>query len=83
MHDATHIILKEYLCECDPSQRSEFGKCENKDPKADLKGPSKDNEEYLGDEEFEGNRDEQIFDFVEIPSFVTFSLVSTPSLFTF
>ena len=51
--------------------RFEFGKCENKDSECDLKGPSKDNEEYLDDEEFEVNRDEQIFDFVEIPSFVT------------
>ena len=48
-----------------------FGKCENKDSEADLKGPSKDNEEYLDDEEFEGNLDEQIFDFVEIPLLVT------------
>ena len=66
-----NVILKEYMCECDPCWRSEFGKWENKDSEADLKGPSKDNEEYLDDEEFEGNGDKQIFDFVEIPSFVT------------
>ena len=36
----------------------EFGKCENKNSKADLKVLSKDNEEYLDDEEFEGSRDE-------------------------
>ena len=34
-------------------------------------GHFEDNEEYLYGEEFEGNRDEQIFDFVDIPSFVT------------
>ena len=38
---------------------------------ADLKGSSKYNEKYLDDEEFERNCDEQILDFVEIPSFVT------------
>ena len=48
-----------------------FGKCNNKDSEADLKGPRKDNEECLDDEKFEGNRNEQIFDFIEIPSFVT------------
>ena len=56
-------------------QNEHFGRnyfnFEKKDSEADLKGPSKENEEYLDDEEFEGNRDEQIFDFVEIPSFVT------------
>ena len=36
-----------------------------------FKGPKQDNEEYLDDEELEGDRDEQIFDFVEILSFVT------------
>ena len=38
---------------------------------ADLKGSSKYNEKYLDNEEFERNCDEQILDFVEIPSFVT------------
>ena len=66
-----NVILKEYLYECHPCRRFEFGKCGNKDSEGDLKDPSKNNEEYLDDEEFEGNRDEQIFDFVEIPSFVT------------
>ena len=66
-----NVILKEYRCECDPCRRFEFGKCENKDSEDHLKGPSKNNEEYLDNEEFEGNRDEQTFDFVEIPSFVT------------
>ena len=47
------------------------GKCENKDSEADLKDPSTDNEEHLDDEKFEGNCDEEIFDFIEIPSFVT------------
>ena len=42
-----NVILKEYLCECGPCWRFEFGKCENIDSGADLKGPSKDNEEYL------------------------------------
>ena len=36
-----------------------------------FKGRNQDNEEYLDDEELEGDRDEQIFDFVEITSFVT------------
>ena len=77
-----NVILKEYLCECDPCWRFEFGKCGNKDSEGDLKGPSKDNEEYLDDEEFEGNRDEQIFDFVEISSFVTlFTGVKTEPLY--
>ena len=47
------------------------GKCENKDSEADLKDPSTDNEEHLDDEKFEGNCDEEIFDFIEIPSFIT------------
>ena len=76
-----NVILKEYLCECDPCRRW-MSKCANKDSEGDLKGPSKDNEEYLEDEEFEGNRDEQIFDFVEIPSFVTlFTGVNTDPLY--
>ena len=66
-----NVILNEYLCECDSCRRFEFGKCENKDSDADLKGPSKDNEECLDDEEFEGNPDKQIFDFAEIPLFET------------
>ena len=41
-----NVILKECLYECDPCQRFEFGKCENKNSEAD---PSKDNEEYLDD----------------------------------
>ena len=66
-----NVILIDYLGDCDPCRRLKFGKCWNKDSEADLKDPSKDNGEYRDDEEFEGNRDEQIFDFVEIPSFVT------------
>ena len=55
-----------------------------KDSKVDLKGPSKDNEDYLDDEECEGNRGEQIFDFVEVPSFVTlFTSVSAEPLLLF
>ena len=34
-----NVILKEYLCECDPCRRFQFGECENKDSEADLKGP--------------------------------------------
>ena len=41
-----NVILKECLYECDPCQRFEFGKCENKNSEND---PSKDNEEYLDD----------------------------------
>ena len=48
-----------------------YSNFENRNSEADLKGLSKDSEEYLDDEEFEGNCDEQIFDFVEIPSLVT------------
>ena len=77
-----NVILKKYLCECDPCWRFEFGKCENKNSEADLKGPSEDKEEYLDDEEFEGNRDEQIFDFVETLSSVTlFTGVNAETLY--
>ena len=41
-----NVILKECLYECDPCQRFEFGKCENKNSEAN---PRKDNEEYLDD----------------------------------
>ena len=36
-----NVILKEYLCECDPCRRFEFGKWENKDFKADLRVKAK------------------------------------------
>ena len=68
--------------EIDPCQRSEFGKCENKDSEADLKDPSKDNMEYLDNGKFKGNHDEQISDFITIPLFVTlFTGISAKPLF--
>ena len=56
---------------CNLCRRFEFGNCENNDSEADLKDPSKDNEDYLDDEEFKGTPDQKIFDFVEISSFIT------------
>ena len=77
-----NVILKEYLCECDSCWRFKFKKCENKDFEADWKTPSKYNEEYLDGEEFEGNHDEQIFNFVVIPSFIAlFTGVSTEPIY--
>lgn len=63
------VVLKEYLCDCGPCLRFEFEHCEKDEQQVDSDEVL--DEEYFDDEDFEENRDEQIFDFVEIPSFVS------------
>ena len=63
------VILKEYLCECNPCRKFEFDNCEREveeDQNLDV-----EIEDYYFAEEDNGSQDEQIFDFVDIPSFVT------------
>ena len=63
------VILKEYLCECNPFRKLEFDNCEREveeDQNLDV-----EIEDYYFAEEENGSQDKQIFDFVDIPSFVT------------
>ena len=62
-------ILKEYLCECNPCRKFEFDNCEREveeDQNLDV-----EIEDYYFAEEDNGSQEEQIFDFVDIPSFMT------------
>ena len=73
------VVLKEYICECDPCRRFDFEECEN-DSKEEHSEVEID--DYFADEELDSNQDEQIFDFIEIPSFVTlFTGVSSEPLY--
>ena len=63
------VILQEYLCECNPCRKFEFDKCEREveeDQNLDV-----ETEDCYFAEEDNGSQNEQIFDFVDIPSFVT------------
>ena len=63
------VILKEYLSECNPCRKFEFDNCEREveeDQNLDV-----EIEDYYFAEEDNGSQEEQIFDFVDIPSFVT------------
>ena len=62
------VVLKECICECDPCRRFDFEECEN-DSKEEHSEVEID--DYFGNEELDSNQEEQIFDFIEIPSFVT------------
>ena len=62
------VILKKYLSECNPCRKFEFDNCERqveKDQNLDV-----EIEDYYFAKD-NGSQDEQIFDFVDIPSFVT------------
>ena len=68
-HSNKDEILKEYLCECNPCRKFEFDNCEREveeDQNLDV-----EIEDYYFAEEDNGSQEEQIFDFVDIPSFVT------------
>ena len=63
------VILKEFLCECNPCRKLEFDNCEREveeDQNLDV-----EIEDYYFAEEDNGSQEEQIFDFVDIPSFMT------------
>ena len=63
------VISKEYPCECNPCRKFEFDNCEREveeDQNLDV-----EIEDYYFAEEDNGSQEEQIFDFVDIPSFVT------------
>ena len=62
------VILKAYLCECNPCRKFEFDSCEKEveeDPNLDV-----EIEDYYIAEEHNGSQDEQIFDIENISSFV-------------
>ena len=72
-------MLKEYICECDSCRRFDFEECEN-DSKEEHSEVEIDY--YFADEELDSNQEEQIFNFIEIPSFVTlFTGVSSEHLY--
>ena len=63
------VILKEYFYECNPCRKFEFHNCEREveeDQNLDV-----EIEDYYFAEEDDCSQDEQIFDIVDIPSFVT------------
>ena len=74
------VVLKEYLCDCDPCRQFDFDNCE-KDGEEELVDLEEVDECFL-DEDLPIDREEHIFDFVEIPSFVTvFTGVSAEPLY--
>ena len=74
------VVMKEYLCDCDPCRQFDFDNCE-KDHEEELVDLEEVDECFL-DEDLPIDREEQIFDFVEIPSFVTvLTGVSTEPLY--
>ena len=74
------VVMKEYLCDCDPCCQFDFDKCE-KDGEEELLDLEEFDRCFL-DEDQPIDREEQIFDFVQIPSFVTvFTGVSAEPLY--
>ena len=63
------MILKEYLCDCNACRTFDFENCEKEATENEIQDLEIE-DCYLADEENECN-EEQIFDFVDIPSFVT------------
>ena len=62
------VFCKEYLCDCGPCLKFNFEDCE--------KGEQQDSDDttdvdVFDDENSNADRDEQIFEFVQVPSFVT------------
>ena len=64
------FIMKEYLCACDCCRQFEFGKCESEE-KSETEIQGSINDGFLDDDEFESSQYEQIFDFIDTPSFFT------------
>ena len=62
-------ILKDYLCECNPSRKFIFDNCERE--VEENQNLDVEIEDYYFAEEDNDSQDEQIFDFVDIPSIVT------------
>ena len=74
------VVMKKYLCDCDPCRQFDFDNCE-KDSEGELVDLEEVDKCFL-DEDLPIDRAEQIFDFVEIPSFVTvFTGVSAEPLY--
>ena len=74
------VVMKEYLCDCDPCRQFDLDNCE-KDGEEELVDLEEADGCFL-DEDLPIDREEQIFDFVEIPSFVTvFTGVSAKPLY--
>ena len=63
------VVMKEYLCDCDPCRQFDFDNCE-KDGEEELVDLEEVDQCFL-DEDLAVDREEQIFDFVEITSFAT------------
>ena len=63
------VILKKQLCQCNTCRKFEFGNYERETE--DDQNLDVEIEDYCFAEEDNGNQDEQIFDFMDIPSFVT------------
>ena len=66
------VVMKEYFCDCDPCRQFDFDNCEKggEEELVHLEVLEEVDECFL-DEDLPIDRKEQIFDFVEIPSFVT------------
>ena len=74
------VVMKEYLCDCDPCRQFDFDSCE-KDGKEELVDLEEVDDCFL-DEDLPINQEKQVFDFVEIPLFVTvFTGVSAEPLY--
>ena len=75
-----YILLKEYLCDCNHCFNFKFECCEE----SKYEGSSEviTDDDLFADEDEELNKEEQIFDFVEVPSYVTlFTGVNTEPLY--
>lgn len=67
---AKKVVLKQYLSECLHCRKFDFVNCheEEKEGGSDVTVGV----EYLADKNFEVSKEEKVFDFVEVPWFVTF-----------
>ena len=74
------VLLKEYLCDCNHCLNFKFECCEDSNNEGNSEVITDD--DLFADEDEELNIEEQIFDFVEIPSYVTlFTGVNTELLY--
>ena len=74
------VLLKEYLCDCNHCLNFKFECCEDSNNEGSSEVITDD--DLFADEDEELNKEEQIFDFVEIPSYVMlFTGVNTEPLY--
>ena len=75
-----NLLLKKYLCDCNHCLNFKFEYCEESENEGNSEVITDD--DLFADEDEELNKEEQIFDFAEVPSYVTlFTVVNTEPLY--